>query len=109
MDFLARIEGLVITGGWALLWFVAVGMAIWQILRGRTLAGVALGAGAVVGLGTLVAGRPLGALFSSLGATLGYEIAGILSHLTFGVLHALALALLVVAAVLNRPPKVTDG
>lgn len=108
-DLVTRIVDLSITGGWALLWFVAVGLAVWQILRGRSLAGAALGAAGVIGLGRLVAGKLFSALFSTLASTLGFQLAGLIQSLTFGMIDGFVLVLLVVAAILQRPPKPADG
>jgi hypothetical protein len=108
MDLLLRIQSLVTNGGWALLWFLATALAIWQILRGRSLAGLCIGAAAVFGIGRMVAAPLLSPLWGVIHEAVGYELTALIRSISFGTVDALVLLLLFVAAVLQRPPRVVD-
>lgn len=103
MDLALSIVQYAISGGWTLLWVVALCLGIWQILRKRTIAGLCLGLAALFGLLGLGTSGLFQRISEPLSAAVGYQVADILLSFTRGLLDALPLLLLIAAAVVQRP------
>ncbi|MEQ1571785.1 MAG: hypothetical protein ABMA64_39525, partial [Myxococcota bacterium] len=99
-----RLIDLTLYAGMVGLWLIAVIVAVWQILRGRALAGAALGLAGVVGLATTLGSGLIGAAFQLVATAAGAVVAQLGSALCFGLADALIVALLVTAAAVQRPP-----
>jgi hypothetical protein len=92
------------TVGWGVLWLVALGLAMWQVVRGRTLAGLALGVGALVGMVMLVVPSLLDLGLPMLADLVGWSLAFAARRLVLGLGDAVVVALLIAGAVLQRSP-----
>jgi hypothetical protein len=102
---MSAISGLLITIGWLVLWLVALGVAVAQVLRGRALAGALVGLAAVLGLLKLALHGLIGAGLGMVGAAAGATAQSFAGDLCYGLGDALLVLLIVVGAVVQRPPK----
>lgn len=100
---MAAILGTVTTVGWVLLWFGVMIGAVWQILRGRSGAGVCLGGAAILGLGLQLCGGMFDAVTGPIGAAAGMQVAFAVRAFLVGCGDALVLFLMLLGAVVQRP------
>jgi hypothetical protein len=101
----SAVLGLVVNLGWLLLWLGGVGVAVWQIVRGRAVAGALIGLGSVGGLLLRLAPALVDLAMPFVTDVVGVQLAFGLRAVLFGVGHAVVLALLIGGAAVQRPPK----
>lgn len=93
------------TFGWLAVWLTLLVCGVVCIFRGRSGAGACLGVAAILGLGLQICGgsvyRTIGLSLDVLPWSLGWTVAAFVRSLGDTVLYAL----LVAAAVLQRPPR----
>jgi hypothetical protein len=94
---------LVTTLLWLVVWFLAVGVAAWHLLRGRPVVGVLVGIAAVGGLALLLLPKLLKLVFVPLAGAIGPDLAFGLQGLLYGLGDAVVLGLLVAAVAVGRP------
>lgn len=102
---IVQVASLVSSVGWALVWLLALILAVVQILRGRPLAGAALGLACVGGFLTRMIPTVMGFVTPILTSAAGLSVAVAAARLVDGLADAAILVLLLLGVALQRPPR----